>query len=46
MPRLSICLLATGNFQSFAQQAAETNINPLLAIPAEGRTFLSYTTPY
>lgn len=31
----------------FAQQAAETNTNSLLAIPAEGRTFaLSYTINY
>ena len=31
----------------FAQQAAVTNANPLLAIPAEGRTFaLSYTINY
>lgn len=31
----------------FAQQAAVTNANPLLAIPAEGRTFaLSYTIDY
>ena len=31
----------------FAQQAAVTNSNPLLAIPAEGRTFaLSYTINY
>jgi iron complex outermembrane receptor protein len=31
----------------FAQQAAETNVNSLLAIPAEGRTFaVSYTVSY
>ena len=31
----------------FAQQAAVTNDNPILAIPAEGRTFgLSYTINY
>ena len=31
----------------FAQQAAVTNANSLLAIPAEGRTFaLSYTINY
>lgn len=31
----------------FAQQAAVSNANPLLAIPAEGRTYgLSYTFNY